>query len=327
MRTRDRAALNLTPLLLRLSLATVFIWAGLGKFMASIEVSGSEAAILANYGVLPNPHTNPHTNPSAPTLPAPAATPSDEMQPKTTTTPDNQTSTISPPAHSTTIFAAWHPAQPESTAEDSSPSVGLPDDLTDQQDQATPTDTTGESRSPAQPPRVLASASDFPEPVRVRRYASIVLILHHAINPGLDPDNSEPLMPLWPDFDKHLDFDPWPVYLAWTASLTELIAGSLLLIGLLTRLSALGLTGVMLTAMWLTTVGPAIQSGHAALGFLPQHDPFDITAWTPVFLQFTLLMSALSLLFAGPGMLSLDRLLLGARRPAQTPANTKPEKK
>ncbi len=325
MRTRDRAALSLTPLLLRLSLAAVFIWAGLGKFMASIEVSGTEATILANYGVLPNPHTTQTT----PSLPAPAPTPATEEPSDPATTPDNTSSAITPRAQSTATLAALLPDQPESTAqEDASPPVGLPDELSQPQDQTTLPDThpSDEGRPPAQPPRVLASASDFPEPVRVRLYARIVLILHHAIEPGLDPENSEPLMPLWPDFDKQLDYDPWPVYLAWTASLTELIAGSLLLIGLLTRLGALGLTSVMLAAIWLTTIGPAVQSGHATLGFLPQHDPFDINAWTPVFFQFTLLMSALALFFAGPGMLSLDRLLMGSRPQEDPPPNNKSKK-
>ena len=83
----------------------------------------------------------------------------------------------------------------------------------------------------------------------------------------------------------------------------------------------------MLGAIWLTTIGPAIQSGNAALGFLPNNDTFDIAAWTPVFFQFTVLMSALALLFVGPGMLSFDRLLLGGKPGSDAPAKaTKSDK-
>ena len=58
MRKRDRIGLNIAPLFLRVMLAVVFIWAGLGKVSATMPVSGEDAAILAKLGVVsPAPTT------------------------------------------------------------------------------------------------------------------------------------------------------------------------------------------------------------------------------------------------------------------------------
>src|SRR5262249_18286442 len=51
-RLRDRVGLNVPPLFLRLTLGVVFIWAGLGKISQSFEVTGNDAAILANMGAI-----------------------------------------------------------------------------------------------------------------------------------------------------------------------------------------------------------------------------------------------------------------------------------
>ncbi|MBK7403716.1 MAG: DoxX family protein [Phycisphaerales bacterium] len=148
------------------------------------------------------------------------------------------------------------------------------------------------------------------------------------MHPGLSNKDSAPLMPLWPDLDPGHEYDPWPVRFAWAVSLTELIGGILVGVGLLTRIGAMGLAGVMLGALWLTTFGPALQTGDTMLGFLPKHDPFGPEWMVPV-LQVTLLCAALSLLFAGPGTMSLDRLLLGGPpkpappKPAPPPAPAK----
>ena len=107
--------------------------------------------------------------------------------------------------------------------------------------------------------------------------------------------------------------------LALAAALTELIGGILVLVGLLTRFSAFGLTNVMLVAMWLTGFGPAIQSGSTRLGFLPDYPWFGSDQWTLLLFQFSLCGAALALVFAGPGTLSMDRLLLGGSRKAPPP--------
>lgn len=315
MRKRDSAALAIAPLFLRAVLAATFLWAGLGKFMHTFEVQGEDAAILANYGVIPNPHAPTRDTPStgsdaadepippAEESPAPGAedgqTPNDGPQAllegSTGTMPlgNAQCPTVSLADHTQPSVAGLRPAAPVRRVS---------------------WQTTEEQ------PRILATAADFPDAVEVRGYAGLVLLLHSAIHPGLDPEDSSPRMQLWPDFDPDTEYDPWPRYAALAAGLAELIGGILIGIGLLTRLSAFSLANVMLVAMWLTVIGPAIQSGDTLLGVLPKHDVFDIDAWTTPLWQLSLLGAALALLFAGPGTLSMDRLLLGrAKKPPPKP--------
>lgn len=284
MRARDRTALALAPLFLRLALALTFVWAGLGKFVYRFEVQGEQAAILANYGVLPNPHAPVRAAPPAETPPADA-----EPTPEDTTPPgaSDQPQSFAPPRQSSSLVS-WQAESP-----------------------------------------VLATAADFSEPVSVRGWAGLVLLLHSAIHPGLNAEDSSPRRPLWIDFDPKTDYDPWPKYAALAASATELVGGVLIGIGLLTRLSALGVAGVMLGAIWLTVIGPAIQSGQTVLGILPDHAVFDNEAWTGPMWLLSLLCCSLALCFAGPGTLSVDRLLLGGppKPPPPKPAPPPPTKK
>lgn len=289
MRKRDSAGLAIAPLFLRLVLAVVFIWAGLGKFMHTFPVQGEDAAILANYGVIPNPQ--------APNRAAPP---------------------IDSDAGADPIVPADEAAEPEAedvpTTDDGPQAMGEP---------IWGPMGTGSgllvSRQSSAPTRVLATAADFPEAVEVRGYAGLVLALHRAIHPGLNPDDSAPLMRLWPDFDPSTEYDHWPRYAALAAALTELIGGILILVGLLTRFSAFGIANVMLVAMWLTGFGPAIQSGSTRLGFLPDYPWFGSDQWTLLLFQFSLFGAAMALVFAGPGTLSMDRLLLGGSRKAPPP--------
>lgn len=133
--------------------------------------------------------------------------------------------------------------------------------------------------------------------------------------PGIEPiagaGTSSPLVTrLWPQF---LSTGRWPVYCAWAAALTQTIGGTLVLVGLLTRFSGFALAGVMGTGMWLTQIGPAMKSGNAALGFLPNHGAWDLVngqaAFATLLWQFSLLSMALALLFMGAGRASIDRAL------------------
>jgi uncharacterized membrane protein YphA (DoxX/SURF4 family) len=124
--------------------------------------------------------------------------------------------------------------------------------------------------------------------------------------------------PLWPPAFAQ---GHWPKYWAYACTVTELVGGALLLIGALTRLSAFALACVMLTALWLTQIGPAVQSGDTWLGFLPNRDLFSM-GWEHFQIQFILLAMALCLLFTGCGKLGLDCALFGGRPPAARP---KPE--
>ncbi|VAX38494.1 hypothetical protein MNBD_PLANCTO03-241 [hydrothermal vent metagenome] len=325
MRKRDRTGLAMAPLFLRLVLALTFIWAGLGKFLDRFEVQGQQAAILANYGVIPNPNTSlappseaapsedPATGPEnaaeGESIPDPIETPEGTADDTPSTESGGQAARQPP------IQPGGRAFQPATTGEQTFQPAAV--HFVSWQNGEQPTQ-----------PQFLATAADFPESVSVRGYAGLVLLLHKAINPGLSDEDSSPLMPLWPDIDPDTDYDHWPRYAALAAALTELLAGLLLAVGLLTRLSALSLAGVMLVAIWLTTIGPDIQAGTAILGFLPDHPAFDTDAWAKPLWQLSLFCSAMALFFVGPGTLSLDRLLLGGPpKPAPAKPGPKPQGK
>jgi uncharacterized membrane protein YphA (DoxX/SURF4 family) len=224
MEMRQRIALNFPPVLLRLLLATAFIWAGLGKIMSHTEVQGERAAILANMGVI---------------APAPAAT----------------------------------------------------------------------AASPTEPAR-LWSAADFAEPIRVLRVNGLALTIYSAANPAPAAGGEAP-MRLWP---YGLGQGRWPVYQAYAVAFTELVGGVCVLIGLMTRIWAVALGGVMLGAIWLTEIGVAIQTGDTVLGFLPNRSTFAPAEWQRLMFQFSLLMASLALAFLGAGRASLDYMLFGPPR-------------
>lgn len=159
--------------------------------------------------------------------------------------------------------------------------------------------------APAVQAIVAHRAQDFPNPQKVRQVYGLALVLHEAANPASSIDG-KPKMALWP---KALATGSLPVYFAWTAAVSELLGGSMILVGLFTRLWALSLAGTMATALWLTQIGPAIQSGQTTLGFLPAYPAFSIEQWKTPMWQFSLLMIALALVFSGPGAASLDATL------------------
>lgn len=172
------------------------------------------------------------------------------------------------------------------------------------------------SAAPMDPVVKLASqatpepkAEDFPNPVKIKAMHMLTLGLVHAAHPGVD-DKGAAKMPLWPSA---LAEKQWAIYMAWAATITELVGGGAVLIGLLTRFWSLGLAVVMLVALWLTHIGPAIQSGQAQLGFLPSYGTFD-PQWTYFFFPFTLMCGAFALLFLGPGRLSVDNALFSSGR-------------
>ena len=303
MRKRDSAGLAIAPLFLRLVLAVVFIWAGLGKFMHTFPVQGEQAAILANYGVIPNPQASSRAAPSQPAPPIDSDATTDPIAPEEES-PDADA--VPPEGDGPQAFGGL---RNDGSLRPGASGVGLV------------------SIQTAPTARVLATAGDFPEAVEVRGYAGLVLALHGAIHPGIDPEDSSPRMRLWPDFDPNTDYDAWPRYAALAASFTELIGGILILVGLLTRFSAFGIANVMLVAMWLTVIGPAVQSGKTKLGFLPDYPWFGTDQWTMLLFQFSLCGASLALVFAGPGTLSIDRLLLGGTRSEAPPPPPKPEQK
>ncbi len=274
MKLSHTSALFAAPIPLRIVLALTFIWAGLGKFIHEVPVQGEQAALLANMGhdfANPNPPANPTTS-----TPAENST---DAEPESTDEPDPALAT--PPAL-VAIAAQNDPPHSEGA--------------TDQAAEAESAQT--------QPATPTYTAADFPEPVEVRSLYNLAILTYRAAHPTPDADGNTPA-PIWPEWAAR---DAWPRYMAWAAAGAELAAGLLIAIGLLTRLSAISLAAIMLSAAWLTELGPAIQSGDTLLGFLPNHDIWDIYAWRPLLWQFALFSAALALAFAGPGAIAIDHV-------------------
>ncbi|MEM7755951.1 MAG: DoxX family protein [Planctomycetota bacterium] len=191
----------------------------------------------------------------------------------------------------------------------------LPDDLPDTLPEAHDTpealepearafDTTDHAFVRTQANPEIYTAADFPEPVQFKRVYGLALVVDLATTPPPAADGTIP-----PSFWPHWAGEgSWPVVLAWAAVATELLAAVLLLFGFLSRLAGLAVAGTMLSAAWLTQIGPALQSGDTALGFLPAYPAFEIAAWTPLLWQFSLFCAGMAVAFAGAGGLSLDRL-------------------
>lgn len=114
----------------------------------------------------------------------------------------------------------------------------------------------------------------------------------------------------------------WPVRIGFAVALTELICGVLILIGLITRVAALMVAGVMVGAIWMTTIGPVMIFGNPGWpGFFPILPALDYStvetaqqtfrAWQTAMFQLAMLTASLSLVCLGAGPLSLDRFLFG----------------
>jgi len=340
MSIRHSLALNLTPLLLRLGLAVVFLWAGSSKLFYSDVVTGERAALLANLGAItPSKGTGlPVTPPDAPvesgapTPSAPEATPepSPASQPSAEpaappTKPAEAKPTEAKPAESAPpAGGAPGGAAPVNPAQPASPRAGAFETPRARSGgmfilaaaPAAPVKIEPSGTPASQPPLVIDpsmpapryTASDFPGTVKVSRVYGLAALLHGSSQPDAQGNA------LWP---ASLSSPLMLRTMAWVAVLTEFFGGAFVLFGFLTRLWSLALAGTMATAMLLTTVGPAVMSGSGFLGFLPDPQLANsqawVGAWTPMLFQFSLFLMGLSLALTGPGVLSVDHLIFRAR--------------
>jgi uncharacterized membrane protein YphA (DoxX/SURF4 family) len=103
---------------------------------------------------------------------------------------------------------------------------------------------------------------------------------------------------------------PYPKRMAQLAALTELIGGSMLLLGLFSRIWGLGLSIVMGCAFYLVSM--------KINGIFTMH-PFtfadNITNFNTAVVQMSLFVLAFGVLLTGPGPLSIDRMLFGGGEP------------
>lgn len=293
MRLRDQVALTLPTLFLRIILGITFLWAGTGKLMGTYAVTGDNAARLANIGVMP-------------TAPAPAM-PDVEPDPESAEQ-DPADDPIGDPIDSSVDNPVDNPV--DSIIEDTTDTIegiiedskeSLPDLPTipgnDQQYELHSIQYAG----------THYAAADFADEMEVKQVYSIALMILKASDPGLTED-STPIDPIMPAM---FASNPWPKALAWAVAITEIAAGAFLLIGFLTRISAISVFAVMLVAMWMTQFGPAIlQSNDALFGFILRVDnPWAGASYAGLFWQLALTAMAGSVFFMGSGAIGIDRLL------------------
>lgn len=321
MRFRDQVALTLPALLLRLTLCLIFVWAGLGKILGETTVTGDSAARLARMGVPMSP-VNPPANTPAPAraLPEPTTPPAEpptelivpDPIPTTPPTPPATNGTSADTPASTPAEKLTAPPGDKPAANPPTPPLPLE-----------PTAMLDAPRwLPVQATRPTYTAADFPGEYRVQRLYGIALLLSRAGDPGLTPE-SKPVprtMPAW------VGADTWPRILAWAAAVTELLAAFMLLFGVLTRFGALLIIGIMLQAMWLTQIGPAVVGRvDAYAGFIPAvGDPWAPATYQTLFFQIACLVMAVAVFLLGAGPISFDRALF---RPPERLERTEPAPK
>ncbi len=288
------------PLVLRLALGATFLWAGLGKVFTEIEVSGERAAALRAMGVggaSAVPTDAAGTGGGAGGA-GEAADPSRPVPTEPLPSPKTPGSSVAPMAPG------------KDPGKDSGKDPGT-----------TTADRAGRVRLAA-----WSAQEPSTEPMRVERLYGLALLVRGAANPAPNADGTTP-MALWP---VQLATDRLPVYFAWAAAVSEIVAGTLCVLGFFTRLSAFTLAGIMAVAIWLTEIGPAMQSGNTVLGFLPVRETYTVAlspgGYVTLLWQAALLSMSLALLTLGGGRASLDGALFGggSPKPAPKPAPPKP---
>ncbi|MDX9911686.1 MAG: DoxX family membrane protein [Phycisphaerales bacterium] len=319
MSLRQGLAMNASPVVLRLALAVVFLWAGLGKLTQTMPVTGDAAARLANMGVNLDRSAGQGSPARDPRNPAPES-PIDPPESRATDA-GSAMGLAMIPSFGTITLGQIEPARPSSQ-----PTQDDPQDSPGNTPSGAQSGTTSKPSTQASSP--LKTSADFPQTIEVRRVYGVALLLSKgAVRTGTK-DDASPKPAIVPSAIVPSETSRVPVYLAWAAALTEVFAGAAVLVGLLTRFAGLALVFVMLTAIWLTTSGPAWQAGTARLGFIPGHDPFDGQAWTTPLMQLICLAMSLSVFLTGAGALSFDNMLFGGSAPAKpTKPAPKPEGK
>lgn len=296
-----------TPIVLRFVLAAVFLWAGVPKVFLTMELSAEQAAMLANMGVIDGP---------AALTPAPAA-PLEGSDTSLVPADDVPDAGAVDGAGLPAGLPAELPSEGEEGAEGES---GEPVSFDDGQGFALVLASTGGGLIPGSAPLTEYSASDFVESVEVPRLYGLIFLMNSLAQPkAADAPGIQVLPTQLADNGQVLKM------LAWAAGLTEFACAVLVLIGLLTRLSAFALAGTMVAALWMTMVGPSIGMPDAFLGFLPAGvDSPPGTGlhgkYSTLMLQLMTFGVAFALVFLGAGVASLDNFLFGKSKPAAAPS-------
>ncbi|MCK4872487.1 MAG: DoxX family membrane protein [Phycisphaerales bacterium] len=313
MSLRDRLTLTVPPLLIRLTLAITFIWAGYVKLMPA-DVSGQQAAMLANLGVQKVIDAAViGTVPSIDEQPAiPDVVDTDE-QPEL---PDPGLIVDEPEPDEAP------PGEVEEPAADAvdEPPVETPEETPAEIPAEVPEDTPAEEpvEEPAETPEPDDDSAALP--TTAAYHVTLVQGAAATVYTADQFPNAVEVKRLYLDFAILLDKQGWqkPIFLAWFATLTYVIGGLLLIPGIFSRVWALGLAIAMVVALWVTSIQPNLGTPGAFLGFWPplRAVPDSQEWWNAVtaFWQLARCAMALAIVIGGPGCISLDGFLFGGHR-------------
>jgi uncharacterized membrane protein YphA (DoxX/SURF4 family) len=114
------------------------------------------------------------------------------------------------------------------------------------------------------------------------------------------------------------DMDNWAQPLGWATAIFQLFAGGMMLVGLLTRIAALGLAVLIAGAFYQVTLS---QNGMFEMN--PFHWRLDSGMWYAIISQAALFVLAIGLLLTGGGPMCVDRVLWNRQQGGSAATKTK----
>lgn len=306
---------RLAPLLLRVVIGGTFLWAGLGKLIPEVEFRGQDAAIAANLGAPVKLPAKPAA-PSKLALPPPSQIPLGDQPASPPAPVEAPTAPTSPPqtapggtqgaGESVVPLRPVGPARPAADT-DLLDVRGLPVAAGVARGEKRQAQAGAGSAEPAATPPLAAlppggkfTAGDFPTAVKLPRVYQLAVVLTKAAHPVQGKS-------VWP---KQVSGNPWAVYAAYLVAVVEVLAGGAVLLGFFVKPASLVLAGVILSAIWITQIGPAAMGvAPSVLGFIPSRTWYDPQQWTPLLWQMLIFVTCLALAMIGPGHLSADAAL------------------
>jgi uncharacterized membrane protein YphA (DoxX/SURF4 family) len=161
-------------------------------------------------------------------------------------------------------------------------------------------------------------ADQYAEPIRVTRVYSDAILIRTAGYPKPAVEGGIVPKSIWP---RSLASGRWPIYLAWTVAILELVCGAFVILGIVSRVCAGCIVLILSGGLWLTQFGPSWRDGDVILGFIPAHTSYSMVEWMPLLFHVCMLTMALAIVLTGPGVASFDRRLFP---PPPPPPNPKP---
>ncbi len=307
--------------MLRIVLGVTFTFAGVGYLFGEVGFKGADAAALANLGVAIAP-TTPNAKPDGAggMLPSPGGSPGLHDQ---RANPGNRTSPGSSPADDPAAIAK-NPPNPLSPA-DPEPLPAVKAEPRRSAKGAESQPKAAEKNPPAvkpasppmpgtpegalsSPPAPQYAAYQFGQPIGLRKVYLTALKIHYAAFPPPRSVNPTSVVPAF------IGAGMVPVYVAHTVAVAELMAGVLLLLGVYCRFWALLTGAIMLGAILVDQIAPALRSGNTTLWLLPGPGPgqawHELDVYRGLLWQVALAAMSFCIVLIGAGAVALDNAQL-----------------